>query len=426
MEIYYYQGLPGHFETHTGFTTPDWMLLHPKEHHNDRYRKIQSRFGVHKSRHDDWDSNDVIELGINPQLSLNYRVGNFKDTASHRVLEMVKDRNQNLIFNSLMDLWGFDYVYDNVQHNIIEDIYEVIELYNLDYNKVAMCTGNARLDEELEKVSSKLGKPKLKNFYFNTYYLRIPLPEERQIDVSKINRKFLFTSRRSTNFRLEMLYNFHKKNMLNEFHWSYNNVESQKVNAKFTQQEIDNLQSWGGWLGEVDRHHLNEVINLVPKTLDRLDGTFSADYQDVLPKQYYETSAFYLIAETHFSSFSEGAIGYPNFLEGWHSEKTQKAFLNKIPAIIFSTANSLKYLKKAGYKTFDTVIDESYDTVFEDDIRFKKCIEEVNRLYHMPYNEIYDAIETLKPVLEHNYKQYIKYSDIEYYKHTVEALFKKP
>ena len=51
-----------------------------------------------------------------------------------------------------MDPWGFDYVYDNVQHNIIEDIYEVIELYNLDYNKVAMCTGNARLDEELEKV----------------------------------------------------------------------------------------------------------------------------------------------------------------------------------------------------------------------------------------------------------------------------------
>lgn len=422
MEIYHYKGLPGHFGTHIGFTTPDWMLLHPKEKHNERYRQISNLFGTMRSADDPWQSSDVIEIGINPQLYLNFRAGNIKHSACNSIIELAKQRNQNILFVSFMDLWGFDYEFDGKQENIIQDIYEVIDLYDLDYDKIGICTGNARLDEEIEKISLAFNKPKLKNFYYNTYYLRIPLVE-RNLDFSLIKRKFLFTNRRSNDVRFELLYNFNKNNMLDEFNWSFNNVMEQKVNRAMTPDDVKQYLLRKSYT-KLEPYYAEQTASLIPKILDRTDGFFSADYQDVLPTEFYEQSAFYIIAETHFDSISENTEGYPTFLEGWHSEKSQKAFLNKMPAIFFSTVNTCKYLKKVGYKTFSPVIDESYDEILDDKIRFNKCLEEVNRLYHMTYNEIYDALETLRPVLEHNHKQYSIYSDLTYYSDKVKSLFK--
>jgi len=92
-------------------------------------------------------------------------------------------------------------------------------------------------------------------------------------------------------------------------------------------------------------------------------------------------------------------------------------------AIFFAGPNHLDSLKKVGYKTFDDIIDESYDNEIDSCIRFSKAANELNRIHHMSYNELYDALERLRPVLEHNYNTYLQYSNIDYYKNTVHTLF---
>lgn len=47
------------------------------------------------------------------------------------------------------------------------------------------------------------------------------------------------------------------------------------------------------------------------------------------------------------------------------SEKVYRAIYNKTPFLIFAKPNVLKYLKALGYKTYDSLVDESYDDIID-------------------------------------------------------------
>jgi hypothetical protein len=89
------------------------------------------------------------------------------------------------------------------------------------------------------------------------------------------------------------------------------------------------------------------------------------------------------------------------------SEKIFKPIACMHPFIILGSKDSLKQLRLLGYKTFDGIINESYDdlTSFE---RFEFIIAEIKRII-----EIKDKLswyDSMRDVLEHNYKTFVKNS----------------
>ena len=87
------------------------------------------------------------------------------------------------------------------------------------------------------------------------------------------------------------------------------------------------------------------------------------------------------------------------------SEKVYKSIVYKMPFLLWSaTGGILKYLKSLGFKTFDSIIDESYDdenkTYME---RYSLFLNEMNKIIKMEDSEIENKYKSIIPILEYNY-----------------------
>ena len=90
------------------------------------------------------------------------------------------------------------------------------------------------------------------------------------------------------------------------------------------------------------------------------------------------------------------------------TEKTYRNIHYKKPFIIMGQHHSLATLHKLGYKTFSTLIDESYDNLTDTKERCKAVIKELEKLKAMSRSEWSNLIENCKPIVEHNYNNLLK------------------
>jgi hypothetical protein len=109
----------------------------------------------------------------------------------------------------------------------------------------------------------------------------------------------------------------------------------------------------------------------------------------VIPTAVFNDTAYSIVAETdHDNTLS------------FFSEKTAKPMIYKRLFIVFSGYKFLHNLRALGFKTFDGIIDESYDLIQDDTARYSAAFEQVRWLCTQDqqtiYNQIYD-------ILEHNY-----------------------
>ena len=112
--------------------------------------------------------------------------------------------------------------------------------------------------------------------------------------------------------------------------------------------------------------------------------------------EYYQKCFVQLVTETVFD--------YPT---PFVSEKTFKCIANKRPFVIIGSANSLKYLRSLGFKTFEGFWDESYDA--EDDVnkRISKILSVTEYLVNLNSNERRTIIKEMKDILDYNHDNYI-------------------
>ena len=66
--------------------------------------------------------------------------------------------------------------------------------------------------------------------------------------------------------------------------------------------------------------------------------------------------------------------------------------------------HSLRTLHRLGFKTFDSVIDESYDNSFDLEKRVGMAMQQVDRLANMTEKDRSNLNEKIRPILEHNQK----------------------
>lgn len=106
----------------------------------------------------------------------------------------------------------------------------------------------------------------------------------------------------------------------------------------------------------------------------------------VISPKIYENSWFSIISETWFNS----NINSINYI----SEKTAKCLLSNRIFICFAAPNHLKYVRDLGFKTFNNIIDESYDQESDDNKRFNMACEQIKWLSTQDPKKIYSIAKS--------------------------------
>lgn len=107
----------------------------------------------------------------------------------------------------------------------------------------------------------------------------------------------------------------------------------------------------------------------------------------LVPWQVYQHSLYSIVTETNFENYF------------FFSEKTAKPLYAGRPFVFFGAQGQLQDLKRLGFETFDGIIDESYDLVDDNSVRFEKAFEQVRWLFDQNHAQLY---KKMQPVLEHN------------------------
>jgi len=87
------------------------------------------------------------------------------------------------------------------------------------------------------------------------------------------------------------------------------------------------------------------------------------------------------------------------------TEKTFKPIALGMPFVIVGTKGSLEYLRSYGFRTFEGIWDESYDSA-EDDVRIKRIASLLRSLDELPVAAKQDLFEQAQEVIEHNWNHF--------------------
>jgi hypothetical protein len=115
-----------------------------------------------------------------------------------------------------------------------------------------------------------------------------------------------------------------------------------------------------------------------------------------IPCKIYENTWYSICTETNDeNSFRDSEI--PRI-----TEKTARLFLAKRVFVMFGCRGNLQLLKSLGFKTFDCIIDESYDLEVNPICRFEKAFAQVIKLAELDPAEVYKITEGIR---EHNFQR---------------------
>ena len=191
------------------------------------------------------------------------------------------------------------------------------------------------------------------------------------------------------------------------------NDRSYRLNliARLAQQELLShghvslhleINDHGSWMQELENPNTKlslpaqELIKQYiqdPLIVDRqnISGHASADFghQEF---ELWKSGLWHIVTETVF---------YYNKLH--LTEKIFKPIVAQRPFMLAAAPGNLAYLKSYGFKTFDSWIDESYDTIEDPDQRLQAIVDQTHKLCAMSDSELRQMHKEMQPVLEHNF-----------------------
>jgi hypothetical protein len=155
-------------------------------------------------------------------------------------------------------------------------------------------------------------------------------------------------------------------------------------------------------------HHLTGISKLIIDSPE-LSGSASADIPRTIDSYigpgYHkpaDVDAFWhVVTETVF------------YYDKLHlTEKIFKPIVSKQPFMLLAAPGNLAYLKSYGFKTFDSVIDESYDLIQDNDARVEAVVNQLHWYCNLTPGEKIDIIRQLEPIIQYNFDHF--YGEFRY------------
>jgi len=195
-------------------------------------------------------------------------------------------------------------------------------------------------------VSSNTAAAKLPGFvYFNDielwYYQRNFTTPALEIHYNKRPYDFTVLNRLHKSWRATVMADLHRRSLLDHSLWSYCETGSVDNDNPI---EIDLLVGL--------RSAAEQFLKHAPYTADNLTNQQRNDHSQT-ESRYHTDSYCNIVVETHFDADQSHGV----FL----TEKTFKPIKHGQMFFIAGCAGSLQALRNLGYKTFDHVLDNSYD-----------------------------------------------------------------
>ena len=88
------------------------------------------------------------------------------------------------------------------------------------------------------------------------------------------------------------------------------------------------------------------------------------------------------------------------------TEKAFKPIVMKQPFMLLGAVGNLAYLKSYGFKTFESIIDESYDTIVDNDARTEAVVAQIAWYCALSAEEKRSVIEAIAPIVEYNFHHF--------------------
>lgn len=128
------------------------------------------------------------------------------------------------------------------------------------------------------------------------------------------------------------------------------------------------------------------------------------EISEITPWEIFSRTWYSICCETLYSNPGPGNKDRPGPF--FITEKTTKMFLGKRVFVMFAPMHTLKFLKHLGFKTFDGIIDESYDNCNDTVQRFQKAFDQVE---HLATLDPVWVLEQTLAIREHNFNYLYRY-----------------
>jgi hypothetical protein len=196
-------------------------------------------------------------------------------------------------------------------------------------------------------------------------------------------RDFTVLNRLHKSWRATAMADLQRCGVLGNSYWSY--CETGSVGAD-NPIEIDSLYG----LNDATANFLAGA----PYVSDKLDQNQRNDHS-VTEAKYHVNSYCNIVMETHFDADQSGGV----FL----TEKTFKPIKHGQLFFIAGPAGSLQALRDLGYRTFDSVLDNTYDRIADNTKRWQRLCESIQQSQH----RLAERFEAARADIEHNQQLFL-------------------
>lgn len=204
-------------------------------------------------------------------------------------------------------------------------------------------------------------------------------------------KSFTFINRKDAIHRRYILSCLHKNSLLEQGKVSFQQSEGDVF------QQMHDLSTNVGFTVE-DITEISKCQFEVPALPIILDHNNNANN---LPRSVFGTLVL-IAGETHFTQ--------PMFSwqQSFVTEKSFASIANKQILFVVGQAYSLENIKLMGYRTFDSIIDESYDNIVEPGERLKAVSKEAVKFLNRPFEQIKADYDLVQDILDYNYELLFK------------------
>jgi len=131
-------------------------------------------------------------------------------------------------------------------------------------------------------------------------------------------------------------------------------------------------------------------------------GPFRVDDLDTHAHNTYDQNMTDLYSDSYFNLVLETMIDVDDSGGQFVTEKTFKPIFNNQFFVAVSSADHLRHLRDLGYHTFGRCIDESYDSVTNNQDRFESVLYLTKSLIRSGQDNLHQLYKDLAPEIQHN------------------------
>ena len=204
------------------------------------------------------------------------------------------------------------------------------------------------------------------------------------------SKKFTALVRMHKYWRANIMAKIWERDLHNEGYFAYGNEITANETEEDNPIEVDNF----GNLRELTRLFLKKL----PFKADTL-STLEHNTHTMTVNEHFNNSYLNVIIESHMDVDQSSGILL--------TEKTFKPIKNAQPFIIFGAKGSLQQLRNMGYKIFDDVIDQGYDSITNTTERWNYAIDVLLNLLSLKIEDLHDIYRSLESDIIHNQQLFL-------------------